>query len=79
MESMGPNCPHNALMSTNKKGLHVRRSTIFPQKISDEQKKVRMRPVVLGSGVEEIIYNFYKTLLFATHLKKFLKNRRIGC
>ena len=67
LESVGPNSSHKAL--------RVRRSTIFPLKIGQKQKKdphaARSLP---SSGVDEFFYDFYKISLFATNLYKFLKD-----
>ena len=54
LESVGPNCPNKALMSKNEKGPHVRRFTILPLKIGEEQKKYSHAARCLPScGVEE--------------------------
>ena len=69
LESVGPNCPHKALMSKNKISLHARRSTIFSLKIGEGQKKdLHVARSLPSSGVEEFFYDFYKISLFATHL-----------
>ena len=62
-----------------KKSLHVRRSTIFPLKIGEEQKKKYLRAArsLSSSGVEEF-FMIFKISLFATHLYKFLKDHYIG-
>ena len=53
-------------MSKNEKGLHVRRSTIFPLKIGEEQKKdLKAARSLPSSGVGEFLYNFFFISLFA--------------
>ena len=48
-----------ALMSKNKKSLHVRRHTIFPLKIVEEQKKdLHAARSLPSSGVEEFFLQF---------------------
>ena len=59
---MGPKCPHKTLMSKNlkKPRLHVRRYTIFPLKIGEEQEKdLHAARSLPSSGVEEFFYNFF--------------------
>ena len=68
LENVGPNCPHKALMSKNKKGLHVLRSTVFPLKIGEEQKKSACGPQFAQLWHLRFFLYFYVTSLFATHL-----------
>ena len=64
---MGSNCPHKALMSKNKKGLHVRRSAIFPLKIGEEQKRdVHAARSLPSSDVGEFFLIFFLISLFGT-------------
>ena len=78
LESVGANCPHKALMSKNKKSLHVRRSTIFSLNIDEERKKyLHAARSLPSSSVEEFFYDFYKISLFVKVFERSL-NRYVA-